>query len=531
LQAGQHGHDPRHEFVRADESVSLKPEDQALLAKGRNTNHAALCDSCDKSILGIRYKCIDCPDWDYCNDCIGASRQTHPGHRFVSVLDNQSIWPQCSFKMFNTVSHYGVYCDGPICQKNGRDGGCIQGVRYKCAICPDTDFCASCEASPMNKHNHTHPLIKLKIPIRNVLVTTTDEKDTVMGDIPNTSSEPKRPTVATSTSNTATQVQTIADVKPTEDDPAPVEQKVSVKENPLFFNDNEPVSLGARFVIEVVADGTVMNVGERFTQTWYMKNSGKAAWPAGVTVQFVAGDYMFLKSDEDSLDATVTDSEVQPGEIVGFSVGLTPTWPPNKYYTSYWRLTAPDGRRFGENIWCCINVKEPEPVKSKKVEEEATQIRQEESIEEEFKETSEHNDDSKDNSKDLNDGPEADKDSDTFSSQSVADMDSIRDDKEEFETVAENLVKSQASSEMVFPKLPVESPIHSLEHLPSSSTSDNSGVIIPPSPASSSSHKTFALSEDGDIEEEAEISSLDGFMTDEEYDVLDASDEEFERVA
>ena len=120
--------------------------------------------------------------------------------------------------------------------------------------------------------------------------------------------------------------------------------------------------------------------------------------------------------------------------------------------------------------------------------------------------------------------------SETYSSESVVDTHSDRGEsvKDDFESIAEHMIRSQASSEMVFPKLPVESPVHSLEHLPLPSAKPlQSSVPASPASESSSSHKTFALSEDGDIEEEVDLGS-DSFLTDDEYDVLDASDEEFE---
>jgi next-to-BRCA1 protein 1 len=216
---------------------------------------------------------------------------------------------------------------------------------------------------------------------------------------------------------------------------------------------------------------------------------------------------MFLKSNEECLNATVTETEVKPGETATFSVNLSATWPANRSYISYWRLILDNGVRFGDNIWCKINVAAREDNTAERVE--APVPEPEEQIKD-----------------------EEDSRSETYSSESVVDIDSVRpessvkDEKEEvevevedFENAAENMARSQASSQMVFPKLEVESPVHSLEQLPL------------PSPASSDSHKTFALSEDGDVEEEVDISSIEGsegFMTDEEYDVLCASDEEFE---
>ena len=383
-----------------------------------------------------------------------------------------------------TAMHFGVYCDGPICGGLGH-GICITGPRYKCAICPDTDFCANCEASPLNKHNATHPLIKLKTPIRSVHVSTTDNNDNQMGDAP----EPAPVEKETTTSNAATQVQTIADVKPTKEFAEVTPEKVepqavkaesvkaeSVKAESVkaeSVKSEDAPALVATFVQDLVADGTVFAPGQRFTQAWCMRNNGTVSWPAGVSVQFVGGDYMFLKTDDSQLNATTTPNEVAPGEQVVFSVNLTATWPSSKRYISYWRLSSPDGTKFGDNIWCHIDVKEPTEeidVKSEK---------------------------------------------DNFSCESVGD--SVRDVEQEFESTNED--HSQASSQMIFPKLPVESPHHSVEDL----ASHKSDVSMPPSPVES--HSTLALG-DGDLEECSSLRDDESFMTDEEYDVLDASDEE-----
>lgn len=337
----------------------------------------------------------------------------------------------------------------------------------------------------MNEHNSSHPLVKLKTPIRNVLVTTTDNTNTIMGDtLPEHLKKEE-----SATTNTATQVQTIANVEPTEEFAKLVEVEtpvLKVEEETIEVveekkeEEEEDLSLKATFLAEGIPDGTNLTVGMEFTQTWYMKNTGKTAWPAGVTVKFVGGDYMFLKSEEDSLKVTVTENEVQPGDCATFAAGLSATWPPNKPYISYWRMCAPDGTRFGDRLWCSINVSEV-----------------------------------------IRDVP-APAPSEVFSSESVVDAHSVRSESvngDDFESIAEYMLKSQASSQMVFPKLEVESPVNSLAGLPEK-------------PANPGSHKTFALSEDGDVEEEIDVSSIgddESFLTDEEYDVLDASDEEFEQ--
>ena len=95
--------------------------------------------------------------------------------------------------------HQGIYCNGPLCTGLlGINHVCagpacdahayIEGDRYKCAVCHDTDFCARCEASSSNPHNKTHPLIKFRTPVRNVSVTTSGDNEKgplpPMGDVP-----------------------------------------------------------------------------------------------------------------------------------------------------------------------------------------------------------------------------------------------------------------------------------------------------------------------------------------------------------
>jgi len=49
------------------------------------------------------------------------------------------------------VTHHGITCDG--CGESP-----ILGVRYKCAVCKDFDYCSNCE----EKLDHDHPFLKIK---------------------------------------------------------------------------------------------------------------------------------------------------------------------------------------------------------------------------------------------------------------------------------------------------------------------------------------------------------------------------------
>lgn len=209
----KHGHHPGHAFKGATTDTSLSALGNALCNPGRNARHNAVCDGCDKFIYGVRHKCLNCPDWDYCSQCLQSAKIIHPRHRFVPIYE------PLTEPLSSGCRHYGIYCDGPLC-KDKENVSYIEGTRYKCAVCHDTDFCQNCEAHPSNKHNHTHPLIKFKTPVRNVSVTTMDEKVdnsiTALGDRQSVSrrSTATETAPAAPSTNAATQVQTIVDMRP-----------------------------------------------------------------------------------------------------------------------------------------------------------------------------------------------------------------------------------------------------------------------------------------------------------------------------
>jgi next-to-BRCA1 protein 1 len=379
-EGNKHGHHPGHAF-KPTTANAVGPLAEFLCAPGRNVKHAALCDGCDKPIFGVRHKCLNCPDWDYCAECHKNAAFIHPLHRFAPIYDPISMPRQYSAR------HVGIYCDGPLCQ-NKHDY--IQGVRYKCAICHDTDFCDNCEAYPHNKHNRTHPMIMFKTAVRGVGITTMVEDKNganlaAMGD---------RQPSKTAAKNTASQVQTIVDLKPAEVF-KPMKEKIEIKdlltepiqekikvEDLLASPIQEPIhvvpkvltpqvdvsQLRAEFVRETVPDCSLMKPEQTFVQVWTLRNPGPAAWPAGCSVRYTGGDNMLNvdkknpSSTQELAAATETNIIARPvevGEEIAFRVPLKA---PQNMGTkiSYWRLKSADGQAFGHRLWCHINVVDQE---------------------------------------------------------------------------------------------------------------------------------------------------------------------------
>ncbi|KAI1129097.1 hypothetical protein F5Y10DRAFT_239179 [Nemania abortiva] len=493
----QHGHHPKHGFTPAVKGTVLDMSISSRLAPGRNVRHNAICDGCDKYVRGIRHKCLDCPDWDYCSDCVKDASFIHANHRFVAIYEPLADRP---FRSSLRNTHYGISCDGPLCSV--RDGPkYIVGERYKCAVCHDTDFCANCEASPANTHNKTHPLIKFKTPVRHVSVTTTGEHEDgqrlpTMGDRCHRSrtsaQSPEKPAPPV-LNIAATTVQTVVDVQPTEQPVVPVPSRsnpVEMKEELLEIKEeasevkasdspkplkSSPVNddLVAIFKWDTIRDGSVLPPNHTFEQTWVLRNEGTVPWPAGCAVKFVGGDYMGAVDPAhpagihelvSASESTVCYNPLSPGQEFPFTV-LMRTPDRDGKVISYWRLTTPDGVKFGHKLWCDVDVQSPPK-------------------------------------------PE----------QVKAQIPAVIESETEVEETA---LAAVSQSRMIIPKLEHESPSGSIHEARSEVELETETDTLAPSVDDDDEFEDCGGQDDW-----AEDSD-NGFFTDEEYDILDASDEEF----
>ncbi|KAI5257924.1 hypothetical protein E4T42_00817 [Aureobasidium subglaciale] len=364
-----HGHHPGHHLKPVVDGAALSLAQEALLPAGRNFRHTAICDGCDKMIHGVRHKCFDCPDFDYCSDCHQNARHTHPRHRFAAIYEHFKGRPSSS------VSHHGIYCDGPLC-KGKPQQSYIHGVRYKCVVCHDTDFCQNCEALPTTFHNKTHPLVKFKTPVNHLTISTESEtKHGVrkLGDR-DLARNVHCPAIPRQSANVTAPVKTVADIKPS---PRVNEKKAEEKEiekkkveaptpaAPAPMSKAPSRLLQAEFIADRVPDGTVIAPNARFVQSWTLRNPGPYSWPAGCSVRFVGGDNMLnvdnthvaaVSDIADATESNVAGREVLPGEQFPFAVTMKAPAREGKCI-SYWRLKSADGTPFGHKLWCDIEIR------------------------------------------------------------------------------------------------------------------------------------------------------------------------------
>lgn len=583
----KHGHHPAHRFVPTSTASKLRLVEEAMLNPGRNVRHRAICDGCDQNIFGVRHKCFSCPDFDYCDDCVKNARKTHPRHVFAPIYEPVSLYQSAS----PAVVHHGIYCDSPLCT-NQDTQTYIQGVRYKCVVCSDTDFCASCEASPLSTHNKSHPLVKFKTPVKNVTISTENSDRTgKVRHLGDAGTPPSHKHV----SHVTAPVKTVADIEPSQKTEVPQQRR------PFFYSPSaappappkEEAPLEALFVRDTVLDGTIVAPDTRFAQIWTLRNPGPRAWPSGCSVRFVGGDNMLnydsksaLSDINEATESNVTAREVQAGEEISFRVLLKAPLRVGQSI-SYWRLKSAEGMPFGHKLWCDVNVKNIEDVVAesedtklgpngsnaasywKNYQQGMASIRlanaQKQQVEQRMQlmdlttKVQRVRDHAVQQRAQLQHAIKACMESCEHQpkgeTESAANDDVSKTDVSNTKTTSETVVTSQeqqqdegelSDSQMIFPTLVRESPSGSTcaEHgspKPAFVEDEETGVKL-----ADAGMKSLKLSpasapvQVSDEEEEAfeDISELevlsadgdegsdDGFMTDEEYDILDASDQE-----
>ncbi|CAI4215386.1 unnamed protein product [Parascedosporium putredinis] len=268
-----HGHHPKHEFKPAVENARLSDAVVAKLGAGRNLTHHAICDKCDKFIRGVRHKCLDCPDWDYCGECIKDASTDHAGHRFAPIYESLThTGPMRS--SFHPI-HEGICCDGPSASPTlsttGVDRNGKELPMMGDAISPPTTRLSS------NATSRREPTI----------------------------SSPRA----------------VINVEPSEPEPAPAahQEKAIVKEVQGSEQAEKAQETPAK----------PERTPEKLDSTWVLRNSGDVAWPAGCAVKFVGGDYMgHVDSNHpagiselvSASESTVCYDTLEPGKDYPFTV-------------------------------------------------------------------------------------------------------------------------------------------------------------------------------------------------------------------
>lgn len=118
---------------------------------GRHPN--GYCDFCEEEVIGIRYSCLQCPDWNFCSDCFRDNIGTHPKHKFQAIEP-----PGEESDSEDALRDYGD--EEPI-QGSGECLTCATvvtsppGFFYQCHDCDDMQItCEACQKSSRSCLHH-----------------------------------------------------------------------------------------------------------------------------------------------------------------------------------------------------------------------------------------------------------------------------------------------------------------------------------------------------------------------------------------
>lgn len=153
----------------------------------RLLKHSAICDGCFPAssrerphcISGVRYKCLDCDDFDLCGDCEaqGFATEDHAASHTLIKIKSQNLnafglyerlaklaevrLEELAYPNYRAV-HHRIFCDG--CGSNSKEP--LKGIRYKCLVCNDYYLCEKCESTGFTseEHNSDHMMAKIKDP-------------------------------------------------------------------------------------------------------------------------------------------------------------------------------------------------------------------------------------------------------------------------------------------------------------------------------------------------------------------------------
>ena len=270
----------------------------------------------------------------------------------------ESVKPDTS-AMNQSAIHNRVICDG--CGINP-----ILGVRYKCSICEDFDYCEKCEATI----EHPHPFLKIRDPKQGpkAIITILEE------DLPEQRSEQNSfadlgkaltEKISFLSKETKEQVNKLTEklfgkqeeeeqlVKKVEELSVPeqkIEEIVKAVEEPIkkveveapvvIEKKDEKPTLDVTFIREICTIPAKITVNEKSVyKTIVVKNTGKAEWPSTTRIVNISG---------------VSGSDVKllslaPGKE--FSCILNIECPNEaKEYVSEWRLIYTDDKNETQNI-------------------------------------------------------------------------------------------------------------------------------------------------------------------------------------
>eukprot|EP01137_Pigoraptor_chileana_P006831 Opistho-2@3360 len=246
------------------------------------------------------------------------------------------VSPPHTKEMKAPPTEHGVQCKG--CQS------WIRGVRYRCGMCDDFDLCDGCESVVV--HDESHVFVKLRKMVScksgPLLLANFVPITAIPRDCAHAWQLQQQASLASATLEQA--------------DIASRTRTDALPQRPRSHSVGDGVSASsdvkaylARFVRDVAcADGTVVEPNARFVKVWRMENNGIESWPRGTRLVSAGGNSMGGVTE-------LAIAPTKPGEERDLAIELVAPAEEGRH-VGYWRLSLPDGTRFGHRVWVDITV-------------------------------------------------------------------------------------------------------------------------------------------------------------------------------
>ena len=153
-------------------AASLYGGSAASAAGGSATQHNIVCDGCRAfPLLGCRFKCLHCPDYDLCSSCMYATPAVHDPNHFMARLPTRTpaleglITPLHPLPLHaeqpQGAATFGMVHQGVVCDVCG--GQPLIGTRHKALYHANFDMCERC----LTAQPAVGPTVAIRMPLAN----------------------------------------------------------------------------------------------------------------------------------------------------------------------------------------------------------------------------------------------------------------------------------------------------------------------------------------------------------------------------
>ncbi|XP_077483277.1 uncharacterized protein LOC144093597 [Amblyomma americanum] len=234
-----------------------------------------------------------------------------------------------------------AFPDAPTC------GNCrcqVQGVRYRCWVCPNYDLCEVCESLP-SVHDSSHAMLKIRKPAGLQQVARRKRSNGC------TFRPIRSPNRASAIREMKQEMKMQKLMKKLE--------KYNLRDSNIYRlpgaassteNYLSPDAYDSEFICdETIPDWTHVQPGTRFTKRWKVRNSGSRAWDETILLKYCWGTLGLMPNDTD-----IEAPRLLPNEEGMLEVQFSAPHEPGHYQT-HWRMFSPHGY-FGHRLWCNVVV-------------------------------------------------------------------------------------------------------------------------------------------------------------------------------